>query len=44
VARMDGLHLIEQSQVVAIDVANLVSRVRIIVCIGNSTWVTDGGS
>jgi len=38
VARMDGLQLIRQSWVVAIGVVNLVSRVRIMVRIGNSTW------
>jgi len=37
-ARTDGLHLIEQPRVVASDVANLVSRVRIMVRIGKSTW------
>ena len=37
VTRTDGLHLIRQSQVVASDVANLVSRVRIVFRIGNST-------
>jgi len=37
-ARLEGLHLIRKSRVVANDVANLVSRVRIVVCIGNSTW------
>ena len=31
VARTDGLHLIRQSQVVANDIAKLVSRVRIVV-------------
>jgi len=37
VAHMEGLHLIGQSQVVANGVANLVSRVRIVVRIENST-------
>ena len=37
-ARTDGLHLIKQSQVVASDVVNLVSRAQIVVRIGNSTW------
>ena len=37
-ARMDGFHLIRQSRVMASDVSNLGSRVRIMVCIGNSTW------
>jgi len=36
-ARVDGLHLIRQSQIVASDVANLVSRVRIVIRIRNST-------
>ncbi|QCE00301.1 hypothetical protein DEO72_LG7g1591 [Vigna unguiculata] len=34
----DGLHFIEQSLVVASDVANLVSRVQIVIRIRNSTW------
>jgi len=38
VARMDGLHLIRQSRVMASDIANLVSKVRIVVHIRNSTW------
>ena len=38
VAHKDSLHLIGQSQVVASGVANLMSRVEIVVCIGNSTW------
>jgi len=38
VARTDGLHFIEQSLVVASDVANLVSRVQIVIRIRNSTW------
>jgi len=38
VARMNFLHLIRQSQVVASDVVNLVSRVRIVNRIENSTW------
>jgi len=37
VAHTDGIHLIEQPRVVASDVANLVSIVRIVVCIRNST-------
>ena len=37
VARTDGLHLIEQSQVMTIDVANLVLRIQIMFRIGNST-------
>ena len=36
-ARMDGLHLIRKSRVVASDVLNLVLSIRIVVCIGNST-------
>jgi len=38
VARTDGLHLIRQLRVVANDIVNLVSRVRIVVRIGNSSW------
>jgi len=37
VTRTEGLHLIRQPQVVTNDVANHVSRVRIVVRIGNST-------
>jgi len=37
VAITDGIHMIRQSRVVANDVANLVSRIRIVVRMGNST-------
>jgi len=37
-ARMDGLQLIRQSQAMVNYVTNLVSRVWIVVRIGNSTW------